>query len=137
MSAKKLLIAIFLILPVFLSAEAVIKFTTYETAAKYIGNGKPVMLEIGAESCVNCKEMNRILAPIMAKHPNYQIFDILLKAPVVNILNPRPQVKLEDKLNIHAIPVQIFYDGKGKEVYRHTGILTSDQLYTVFRKMGF
>ncbi len=118
-------------------ADATITFTPYETAAKYIGQGKPVMLEVGAESCVNCKKMNAILAPIMARHPNYKIFDIILKAPAVNILSSRPQVSIEEKLKIHAIPTQIFYDASGKEVYRHTGILTADQLKTVFNKLKF
>lgn len=113
------------------------KFSTLDEAQKYIGKGKPVMLEVGAESCVNCKKMNQILAPIMEKHPNYRIFDIILRAPAVNILDSRPQQSDQEKLGVSAIPVQIFYDGKGKEVYRHIGILSSDQLYSIFKKMGF
>jgi len=114
-----------------------IKFTPYKTAIKQIGKGKPVMLEVGAESCVNCKEMNRILAPIVARHPDYRIYDILLKPPAVNILDPRPQVSIADKLNVRAIPVQIFYDASGKEVYRHIGILNENQLNTIFKKLKF
>jgi thioredoxin 1 len=113
------------------------KFSTLKDASRYIGKGKPVLLEVGAESCVNCKKMNEILAPIMAKHPNYRIFDIILKAPAVNILDSRPQVSDQEKLKVTAIPVQIFYDGSGKEVYRHIGVLTSDQLFTVFKKLRF
>jgi len=118
-------------------AESTMIFAQYTDAVKVIGKGKPVMLEIGAESCVNCIKMNGILAPIMAQHPHYQIFDIIMKAPVVNILDSRPKVSLEEKLNIRAIPTQIFYDGSGKEVYRHTGILTPEQLKTVFKKLKF
>ena len=118
-------------------AEATITYTPYKTAAQYIGKGKPVMLEVGAESCVNCKQMDTILAPIMAQHPNYQIFDILLKAPAVNILDSRPKASIGDTLKVHAIPTQIFYDASGKEVYRHTGVLTTDQLKTVFNKLKF
>lgn len=118
-------------------ADVTITFTPYKTAAQSIGQGKPVMLEVGAESCVNCKQMNAILAPIMVQHPNYQIFDIILTAPAVNILSSRPQVSIEETLKIHAIPAQIFYDASGKEVYRHTGILTPEQLKTVFHKLKF
>lgn len=95
------------------------------------------MLEVGAESCVNCKTMNKILAPIVAKHPHYRIYNIILKSPAVNILDPRPQVSIADKLKVHAIPVQIFYDAAGKEVYRHTGILNEGQLNTIFKKLKF
>jgi thioredoxin 1 len=118
-------------------AETTIKFTEYKDAARYIGKGKPVMLEVGAESCVNCKKMNAILAPIMAKHPRYRIYDIILRAPAINILDPRPQVSTEETLKIHAIPTQIFYDAKGKEVYRNIGILSESQLYSIFKKMNF
>jgi len=86
---------------------------------------------------VNCKKMNAILAPIMAKYPNYRIYDILLKAPAVNILDSRPQVSIADQLHVGAIPAQIFYDAQGKEVYRHVGILTSDQLMDIFKKLKF
>jgi thioredoxin 1 len=137
MIKKALLAAVFLVPLLVWSDAPTIKFTSYKTAAKQIGKGKPVMLEVGAESCVNCKKMNAILAPIMAKHPHYRIYDILLKPPAVNILDGRPTESLEDKLNIHAIPVQIFYDASGKEVYRHTGILEADQLMKIFRKMKF
>ncbi len=131
---KKLSI-IMLVFSAFMAAG--FKFSTLDEAQKYIGKGKPVMLEVGAESCVNCKKMNQILAPIMEKHPNYRIFDIILRAPAVNILDSRPQQSDQEKLGVSAIPVQIFYDGKGKEVYRHIGILSSDQLYSIFKKMGF
>jgi len=135
---KKAFLTAVLLVPLLVWSDApTIKFTPYESAAQYIGKGKPVMLEIGAESCVNCKKMNDILAPIMAKYPHYQIFDILLKPPAVNILDGRPTESLEDKLNIHAIPVQIFYDASGKEIYRHTGILEADQLMKIFKKMKF
>ncbi len=132
---RKLINTLLIIAPAFAMAQ--VKFTPYATAAKYIGQGKPVMLEVGAESCVNCIEMNRILAPIIAKHPNYRIFDIILKPPAVNILSGRPPVSIEEKLRIHAIPAQIFYDASGKEVYRHTGILTAQQLETIFKKLHF
>jgi len=133
---KKFTFALTLI-STFAFAQQSITFSTYKDALRVIGKGKPVMLEVGAESCVNCKRMNAILAPIMAQHPNYRIFDILLKAPAVNILDSRPQTSVADTLKIHAIPAQIFYDASGKEVYRHTGILTADQLKTVFNKLKF
>jgi len=128
---------LFVVLTALLVAEATITFTPYKTAARYIGKGKPVMLEVGAESCVNCKTMNSVLAPIMAKHPNYRIYDIILKPPAVNILSGRPAVSTEEKLNIHAIPAQIVYNGKGQEVYRHTGILSTKELYYIFKKFNF
>jgi thioredoxin 1 len=135
---KKMTVALLLILPLLVLAEVPpIPFTPYKTAAAYIGKGKPVMLEVGAESCVNCKTMNQILAPIVAKHPSYRIFDIILTAPAVNILSGRPAVSTEEKLNIHAIPAQIFYDASGKEVYRHTGILDAGQLMSIFKKLKF
>jgi len=134
---KKTLLSLVALLTVGLAGVPPVPFTPYATAVKQIGQGKPVMLEVGAESCVNCKTMNRILAPIVAKHPQYRIYDIILTSPAVNILNPRPKVSIADKLKVRAIPAQIFYDASGKEVYRHTGILDAGQLNTIFKKLKF
>ena len=37
---------------------------------------------------------------------------------------------------IRVIPTQIFYDKKGKEVYRHEGYLSEKEIVAQFKKMG-
>jgi thioredoxin 1 len=72
------------------------------------------MIDQGADSCLPCKMM----APIMTKlEKTYKG-----KAAVIFI----DVCKFPDKakrFNIRVIPTQIFYDNKGREVYRHEGFM--------------
>lgn len=40
------------------------------------------------------------------------------------------------KYGIRAIPTQIFYDASGKELYRHMGYMSKEQIIRVFKEMG-
>jgi len=120
-----------------------ITFTPYATAKSYIGKGKPVMLELGTRDCSGCKRMNAILEPFMRKHPDYRIFDVLIneqpkrKRSAADILSTRSTKTLEEELKMNGYPYQIFYDKRGREVYRHAGVLTTQQLETICHKLGF
>ncbi len=120
-----------------------VTFTPYATAKSYIGKGKPVMLELGTRDCSGCKRMNAILEPFMKKHPTYRIFDVLInerpkrKASAADLLGGHSTKTLEEELKMNGYPYQIFYDKNGREVYRHAGVLTADQLETICRKLGF
>jgi len=126
----------------FLSAE--ITFTPYATAKSHIGQGKPVMLELGTRDCVGCKRMNTVLEPFMKKHPAYRIFDVLInekrstKKSAMDLLGGSHSKKtLEEELKMNGYPYQIFYDKRGRESYRHAGVLSTDQLEMICRKLGF
>jgi thioredoxin 1 len=124
-----------------LAAE--ITFTPYSVAKRHIGKGKPVMLELGTRSCSGCKKMNAILEPFMKKHPNYLIFDVLIneqpkrKQSAADILGSHSTKTLEQELKMNGYPYQIFYDKHGREAYRHAGVLTTQQLEMICKKLGF
>ena len=135
MSKKLLLIALF-----FSSfAFAEITFVPYAKAVSTLGKGKPVMLEVGTKDCAGCKAMHAVLAPYIRKHPSYQIFyvDVNEKLGKRAILDTRPRKTVGDKLVIGGYPVQVFYDKSGREVYRHSGVLTEAQLDSICKKLGF
>ncbi len=120
-----------------------ITFTPYAKAKSYIGNGKPVMLELGTRTCSGCKKMNAMLGPYMKKHPTYQIFDVLIdeqppaKKSAMDLLGSHSTKTLEEELKLNGYPYQIFYDKNGKEAYRHAGVLTEKQLDMICKKLGF
>ncbi len=117
-----------------------IHFTPYPQAASSIGKGKPVMLEVGTQDCAGCQAMDVILAPYIKRHPTYQIFYINVNEKLGkkrSILDSRPRKTVGDKLVIGGYPVQVFYDKSGREVYRHSGVLTQAQLNSVCYKLGF
>ena len=47
--------------------------------------------------------------------------------------SPREEV---DKYGINVIPTQVFYDKYGKEVFRHEGFFSKEEIVNVLDKMG-
>jgi thioredoxin 1 len=85
------------------------------------------LVDLGSDYCLPCKMMT----PIMTKVEK----DYKGKAAVVyiNIEKFPDQAK---HFGIRVIPTQIFYDKKGKEVYRHEGFLSEKDIVAQFKKMG-
>lgn len=87
----------------------------------------PKLLDLGATKCKACKKM----APILDKLKE----DLKDKVEVVFIdvwKNP----DAGRKHNIQLIPTQIFFDAKGKEVFRHVGFFSREDILAQLKKMG-
>jgi thioredoxin 1 len=85
------------------------------------------LVDLGSDYCLPCKMM----APVVTKLEK----DYKGKAAVVYIdIDKFPdQAK---RFGIRVIPTQIFYDKKGKEVYRHEGFLSERDVVAQLKKMG-
>src|SRR5210317_2636337 len=74
----------------------------------------PKLLDLGATACIPCKKMAPILEELekeMTGRLEVEFIDVW-KNP-----NEAPKYKVE------IIPTQIFFDAKGKELWRHVGFL--------------
>lgn len=100
--------------------------TPYSKAKQEIGKGKAVMLEVGSTMCSACKEMGELLFIQMKQNPNRKIF-------FVNVGEERDAAFA---LKVRMIPTQIVYDGNGKEVARHIGGFTAEELKKFLAKHG-
>jgi thioredoxin 1 len=90
-------------------------------------NGMVTMVDLGANSCIPCKMM----APIMEKlEKNYKGKAAII---FIDVWKDPGQAK---RFGIRAIPTQIFYDKRGKEVYRHVGFMSENAIVTLLRNMG-
>ena len=90
-------------------------------------SGKPTMAEFGASGCVPCDMMQPILEKLKKKYPNQ------LNVVFVNV---REKQMLAARFGIRAIPVQVFYDAKGKEVFRHQGFYGEAEVLKQLKKLG-
>lgn len=90
-------------------------------------SGKPTMVEFGASGCVSCDMMQPILDKLKKKFPD-----------TLNIvfLHVREKQVLAGRYGIKSIPVQAFFDAKGKEVFRHTGFFAEKAVLKQLEKMG-
>lgn len=76
------------------------------------GSGKPTMVDFGASGCRPCDMMAPILTNLKKKYEG--------KANILFVHVREDQI-LAARYGIQSIPVQVFFDKDGKEVYRHTG----------------
>ncbi len=90
-------------------------------------SGKPTMAEFGASGCVPCDMMQPILEKFKKKYLNQ------LNVVFVNV---RENQRLAARFGIRAIPVQVFYDTKGKEVFRHQGFYGEEEVLKQIKKLG-
>ncbi len=87
-----------------------------------LGNGKPTLAEFGWRTCIPCKAMKTILEEVAAEYKGR------LNVVIVEIYDHED---LSRRHSIRAIPTQIFFDGNGREITRHEGYLTKDQIQTI------
>ncbi|MDP4289738.1 MAG: thioredoxin family protein [Bacteroidota bacterium] len=116
-------------------AGEVIQKTTaqfVDSAYNYQKNGEKfaiTFLEFGTTGCIPCKKMAIVMQEIKEKNP-YRV-----KVQFYNVLLPKSQDMMKC-FGIAAIPTQVLLDASGKEVFRHTGYYSTDELEKEFQKIN-
>jgi thioredoxin 1 len=88
----------------------------------------PKMLELGSVGCKACKKMEPVVNELKK---NYS--DKLLVEFVDVMQNPQ----IGEKYNLKTIPTQIFLDADGKEVFRHTGFFSKEEIISKWKEIGY
>jgi thioredoxin 1 len=84
------------------------------------------MIDLGAKSCIPCKMMAPILEKLELEYRG--------KADVV-FIDVRENTAAGKKYGVRSIPTQIFYNKKGKEVWRHVGFLDEKSIRDYLEKL--
>jgi thioredoxin 1 len=88
---------------------------------------KVTFIELGADRCIPCREMQPIMKEIAEKY-----------AGVVQVVfydvwkDPAPA----RKYGIQLIPTQVFVDREGKEIFRHVGLFPKDEILKMLAEKG-
>jgi thioredoxin 1 len=90
-------------------------------------SGKPTLIEFGATGCVPCDMMQPILDKLRKTYAE--------RLNVVFVHVGQEKV-LAARFGIRSIPVQVFYDPNGNEVFRHEGFFAEAEVNKVLAKMG-
>ena len=90
-------------------------------------SGRPTLIEFGASGCVPCDMMQPILDKLRKTHSE--------RLNVVFVHVGEEKI-LAARFGIRAIPVQVFFDRQGKEVFRHEGFFAEAEVNKVLAKMG-
>ena len=81
--------------------------------------GKPVVAEFGANSCESCREMKLVLGALAREHGE--------RVTVVDIDLPKAPV-YASRYKIQLIPTQVFFDAQGREIGRHMGRISGNEI---------
>lgn len=90
-------------------------------------SGKPSLIEFGASGCVPCDMMQPILDKLRKTHAE--------RLNVVFVHVGQEKV-LAARFGIRSIPVQVFYDPSGNEVFRHEGFFAEAEVNKILAKIG-
>ncbi|MDO9630403.1 MAG: thioredoxin family protein [Humidesulfovibrio sp.] len=88
--------------------------------------GMVTVVDLGAKTCIPCKMMVPVLDEVEKEYKG--------RAAVV-FIDVTKYSELATQLGIRAIPTQIFYDKKGREVARHEGFMDKKTLSGKLDKM--
>ncbi|MEJ2647404.1 MAG: thioredoxin family protein [Sedimentisphaerales bacterium] len=91
------------------------------------GKGMPVLVDVGAETCIPCK----LMAPILE-----ELKEELKGKIVVQFLNLDAYPGLAKEYEIKVKPTQIFYDVSGKEAFRHEGFFSKEDILLKWTELG-
>ena len=90
----------------------------------------PKLLDLGAHKCIPCKKMFPILDVIKKEYKGK------LAVEFVDVWQPENRA-IAEKNKIQTIPTQIFFNEKGKEIWRHIGYISKEDIMKKWKELGY
>lgn len=87
----------------------------------------PKLLDLGAGKCIPCKMM----APILEEMKTNYVGKL-----EVEFIDVRKNPEAGKKHGVTVIPTQIFYDADGKELFRHIGFYSKNDILAKWKELG-
>jgi len=87
----------------------------------------PRLVDLGAGKCIPCKMMAPVLEELKKEYAGK--FEVV----VIDVWENPDEGK---KYNIRVIPVQIFFDMNGKEIFRHEGFFSKEDILAKWKELG-
>ncbi len=87
----------------------------------------PKLLDLGADKCVPCKMMFPVLDELKAEHVGK------LDVEFIDVWKNPTEAR---KYGVKIIPTQIFYDASGKELFRHEGFFSKEDILAKWKTFG-
>ena len=87
----------------------------------------PRLVDLGATKCIPCKMMKPILDELRQEYKDS--FQVIF----IDVWETPDEAK---KSGIKIIPTQIFYDASGKELYRHEGFFSKEDILGKWKEFG-
>lgn len=96
-------------------------------AGRRSGGGIPRLVDLGSTTCIPCKMMAPILEELKRE------FAGRLGVEVIDVKTDRAAAAQH---RIRVIPTQIFFDASGRELFRHEGYYSKEDILTKWKELG-
>jgi thioredoxin 1 len=91
------------------------------------GKNVPVLLDLGADKCIPCRMMQPVLESLRKEYPGK------LEVQFIDVWKDQ---SAGQKFGIESIPTQIFFNSSGKELFRHVGFFSKDDIVSKYHELG-
>jgi thioredoxin 1 len=98
-----------------------------EPASPVAAAVRPRILELGSMRCQACLEMAKVLDALRASQGTK------LQVDFIDVFE---EPAAADRYKIELIPTQVLFDTAGKEIFRHQGFFSHDDILAKFRELG-
>lgn len=85
------------------------------------------IVDLGSASCIPCKMMAPILEKLEKKYKG--------RAAII-FIDLRYQREAAQQFGMRAIPTQVFFDKNGREISRHVGFMSEEDIVAQLKAMG-
>ncbi len=92
-----------------------------------LSSGKPTIAEFGRGICIPCKAMKPILEELAVEY-RYKLNVVIVEVD--------EQMDLTRQYGIMAIPTQIVFDSGGREITRHIGFWSKEEIIAELKTIG-
>ncbi|OPY78862.1 MAG: Thioredoxin [Syntrophorhabdus sp. PtaU1.Bin153] len=95
-----------------------------------LGKGRqklPCLVDVGADNCPPCARMKPVLEELKKEYAGVL---------VVELVDAGKNPEAGQQYGVRSVPTQIFYDVNGKELKRHLGFISKQDIVDEFQKLG-
>ena len=92
-----------------------------------LGKGLPTLVDLGSDQCQACKMMIPVIEELKTECAGKL---------QVNFLDARKYDEVSKLYGIKLIPTQIFYDASGRELFRHEGFYSKENILAKWKELG-
>lgn len=121
------LFAVFAALMIATAAHAELPSSSDAVIRAALTSGKPTVADFGARTCIPCKKMAPLLEELnleLQGRANVLFTDVWATQ------------SLAQKYRVQMIPTQIFFDTSGKEIKRHMGFMSKEDVLKELKTAG-
>ena len=90
----------------------------------------PKLVDLGASKCIPCKKMAPILDELKKDYAG------IVDVEFIDVWQ-KENAKKAEEYKVESIPTQVFLDPKGKELWRHVGFFSKEDILAKWKELGY